>query len=1338
MTADAGAVAMDERDVEDSYPLTPLQEGMLFHRLLSPTGGDYVRQLCFRLAGDVDLAVLEQSWSLVVNRHPALRSSVDWRGLERPLQLVHRHVTIPVEHVVCREDDPAGVARWHDDVLAEERQRGVDVESAPLMRLTFLTGPDGQREVLWTFHHLLFDAWSTPLLLGELRTCYRALARGDAPSLPERRPYRHYIDWLTQSEASSDEAWWRGALDGFETPTRLLAEAHIVENAGNRAVNSETLLLSPQATERLRDVAQKSGVTLNALVIGAWGLLLSRYSGSADVVFGLTTPGRPAELVGADATVGLFITTVPVRVRVPPEEAIRPWLQRIQADQEELRQHEHTPLVDVQAWSQLPPNTPLFDTLLLFDPPLDEGSMDEGDRVFELHRSIEQTNYALTLIILVASRVEITFVYDGTRFSSAAVQRLRDHLEHLLSGIVALPDSHLGDLEMLTAEELDRQVVEWNATDRDFPRDSCVHHLVAEQARRTPDAIALIDGRAQLSYSELDERIARLATYLRELGVGPDVLAVVCIERSIDMMVALLAVLRAGGAYVPLEPDLPPERLAFMLEQTSPVVILTTSKSAGALPPTPTPVVRVDTERPAWMARPPRATEPGGSSDLAYVIFTSGSTGAPKGVMVEHRALVNQLSCLVDSFRLGAQDRVLQKTPLGFDVSLCELFCPLIVGATLVLLEPGAHGDPARVASAIRSERITVLHFVPSMLQSFIAAAGGAGCESVRLVASSGEALSAALARRFFARFGPLVELRNLYGPTEAAVHATSWLCDPEGEPVLPIGRPVANTRIYLLDARLRPVPVGVVGELYIGGVQVARGYLNRPDLTEERFVTNPFRSGERMYRTGDLASFRSDGVIDYLGRNDSQIKIRGSRVELGEIEAVLTVHPGVADAVVLARRDELGGEPSLAAYVVPAADSEPRVPELRAHLMKRLPSYMMPSAFVMLNALPLTSSGKADRRELAALDATRINEETAYVAPRTSVEKRIGAIWARTLRTERVGVNDDFFDMGGQSLLAARLLGELEREFGVQIPLISFFGGDVTVAGLAAIVEGATERPGSSQSVFAVHTHGVSPVIFFVYPDESSMLTLRHFTEPLGSDHRIVGLLPERDGRRFDRSLGIEDLAEPMLQDIRKVQPSGAYRIAGYSFGGLLAYELASRLRASGDEVAWLGILDAAVPGAERRHRQRRLLRLWRIVRQRDRGPRDALRLADETIRREFRALLVRLHMRPMDMRDWDWRGASKLCQKYICRPNDAPLDVFATEDADPDKVSSLGWETLHVGRLRMHHVPGDHKSMVQEPNVSILAGELVSSLSSVAEAAGAAASGPPAMGGRETTTPQ
>ena len=785
-------------------------------------------------------------------------------------------------------------------------------------------------------------------------------------------------------------------------------------------------------------------------------------------------------------------------------------------------------------------------------------------------------------------------------------------------------------------------------------------------------------------------------------------------QRSTDMVVALLGILKAGGAFMPLEPDQPRQRLALMLNEARPKVVLTTTEDGRVLPPTSGHIVIVDDERESWMSRPPMVATDCGPDNLAYVLFTSGSTGTPKGVMVEHRSLVNQLLWKSRALGLTPADRLLQKTPLGFDPALWELFCPLLTGASLTLLRPGDHADPRRLAEAVRDERITVVSFVPSMLAAFIATVGSGGYESLRLVTSGGETTSRELVDSFFDRFGDDIELRNLYGPTEAVIAASSWRCGGASDTgSVPIGRPVANTTLYILDAHLQPAPIGAPGELCIGGVQVARGYLNQPGLTAERFVANPFRPAERIYRTGDMARYRNDGAIDFLGRRDGQVKIRGVRIELGEIEMALDAHPGVADAVVLAPEDpEREGERRLVAYVVPSVEPSPGLAELRAHLLKRVPAYMVPSAFVMLEALPRTPSGKVDRRALPTQTTAQLESETAYVAPRTSTERRLAAIWVRMLRLGRVGVHDDFFALGGHSLLAVRLLSEMERGFGVEISLVSFFRDDVTVAGLAAAVEKAANDPTARGSMVGVHTGGDAPVIFFVYPDESSMLTLRHFTEPLGSDHRIVGLVPERNGRPFDRSLGVEDLAAPMFDSIRRVQPTGPYRLAGYSFGGLLAYELASRLRAEGEELAWLGLLDGAAPGAVRRIRQRRLRRLWRTTRQTGLGPREALRLADMVVRREFRALLVRLHVRPMQVRDWDWRGASKLAQKYRCPPNDAPLHVFATEETDPEKVSSLGWDTLHLGPLRVHHVPGDHRTMVQEPFVSILANELLHSL--------------------------
>jgi amino acid adenylation domain-containing protein len=1308
------------RDVEDIYPLTPMQAGMLFHSLYSPQGGEYVTQTCFRLEPTVDAAVLEQCWRLVINHYPALRSSVEWRDLEQPLQLVHRQVCIELEHRRRERDDPAEGAAWIDAFLAEDRRRGINLAEAPLMRLTLLDDADGARRLVWTHHHILFDGWSLPLLLEELRGCYRSLVAGEDPSLPETEPFRNFIAWLGRRDAAADEAWWRRQLHGLKQTTSLFAglTPHVLSTSG--AAQREGFELSAPVTERLRDIARTHHMTLNTIVQGTWAVLLSRYSGSSDVVFGITVSGRPAELPGVESMIGLFINTVPLRAQVPPGASLLPWLQQLQSDQTKLRGHEHAALTDVQRWSELPAGTPLFETLLVFENYPDHVGSTAESAGLVLERAVGQTNLPLTLVVLPEEQLAIHLHYDAARFSREAMIRLSGHIRLLLETIVARPDVRLGDLELLTEPELHRQVVEWNATEVNYPRDTCLHQLVAEQALRTPDSV-VSDGRSRLSFAELDDRAGRLASRLRELGAGPDELVGVCMERSTDLVVALLGILKSGAAFLPLEPDQPRQRLALMLSEARPRVVLTTTKDHHALPPS-APILRLDSERDSWMSCPPTVATDCGPDNLAYVLFTSGSTGVPKGVMVEHRSLVNQLLWLCDSFRLTSADHLLQKTPLGFDPALWELFCPLLTGASLTLVAPGAHADPQRLVDAVRDEGITVLGFVPSMLEEFMDVAIPGAVGSLRLVTSGGEVTTPALVHSFFDRFGADVELRNMYGPTEAVITASWWRCNPSGEEgTVPIGRPVANTQIYLLDGHLHPVPVGAAGELCIGGVQVARGYINQPELTAERFVANPFRPGERIYRTGDMARHRSDGAIEFLGRKDHQVKIRGIRVELGEVEAAVASAPHVRQAVAVLRAD-VEGQQRLVAYVLPEERGHaPNLAEMRALLSQWLPTSMVPSAFATVDSVPMTPGGKVDR---AALPDPSWQPLATFHPPNSPMEQRMAALWESTLRVPRVGIDDDFFELGGHSMLAVRLLVKVEREFGVALPLAAFFEGRPTVARLAAAVESggvaidrSAQLPGSSADT--------RPVLFFVQPGESAMLTLRHFTRALGSAQRVVGLLPQRKGARFDQSSSIEDLAAGILGTIRETQASGPYYISGFSMGGLLAYEIARQLTAAGEEVAWLALLDAAPPAFSRQVMRRRLSLSQRLARQRNRGLGGALRHSGFVLDREITAALVRLHLRRSRLGDdFDWRGALKLASRYACIGNDVPMDLFVAADGVAESGSrSLGWDAIHRGPLQIHDVPGGHVSMMTEPHVSVVAEMLRLSLRRAQAGDGAAA---------------
>ncbi|HEV2149507.1 MAG TPA: amino acid adenylation domain-containing protein, partial [Longimicrobiaceae bacterium] len=815
------------------------------------------------------------------------------------------------------------------------------------------------------------------------------------------------------------------------------------------------------STAALRSLARREGITPGTVVQGAWALLLARLSGEDDVVFGLAVSGRPAELPGVEEMVGMFVNTLPLRARIHPEAPAAEWLRSVQEAQAALRGHEHTPLVRVQGWSGVPAGEPLFESLLAFENFPVQEALGGTARDFEVEgwESSGETSYPLTLLALPEARLVLRLHYDLARVDAAAAARIPGHLAALLEGIAADPARPLSELPMLVAAERERVVVEWNRTGAELG-PACVHELFRAQAARTPSAPAVACEGASLDYAALDAASDRLALHLATLGVGPEVRVGVCMERSGELMVALLAILKAGGAYVPLDPSYPADRLAFMLADSAVPVLVAQERLAGRVPEHGGATVLLDGagelrggDALSHSRTPALSHSP---DNLAYVIYTSGSTGRPKGVMNSHRGIANRLLWMVGEYGLDASETVLQKTPLSFDVSVWELFVPLVCGARLVLARPGGHRDPAYLAELVERERVTTMHFVPPMLHAFLEEPRlEERCASLRRVACSGEALPRELQERFHARL-PGVALHNLYGPTEAAVEVSYWHCRPREDRAVPIGRPLANTRLYVVDRGFQPVPVGVAGELLIGGVQVARGYLGRPELTAEKFVPDPFSPvlGARLYRTGDRARWLEDGELEFLGRIDHQVKVRGFRVEPGEVEAALLDHPGVRDAVVAARRDA-PGETRLVGYFVPAP-SGPDAAALRAHLAERLPEHMVPAALVPLDALPLSPNGKVDRKALPAPDAAPA--AGGYVAPRTPAEELLAGIWSAVLGAGRVGAHDGFFELGGHSLLAMRVASRVREAFGAELPLAAVFEAR-TLAELAARVEALPAR---------------------------------------------------------------------------------------------------------------------------------------------------------------------------------------------------------------------------------------------------------------------------------------
>ncbi|KAG9609565.1 hypothetical protein KCV01_g3705, partial [Aureobasidium melanogenum] len=799
---------------------------------------------------------------------------------------------------------------------------------------------------------------------------------------------------------------------------------------------------------RLRRQARALGVSAASLFHWAWAQVLAKTTGREDVVFGTVLFGRLQGGEGADRAMGLFINTLPVRVAlgaVGVADGVRATHARLSG----LVRHEHAPLAIAQRCSALPSGTPLFSALLNYRHSVaEEGGSPAWMRGAELLTVEERTNYPFTLSV---DDLGDDFVLSAQIASSVGAERICAYmlnaLGRLADALERSPSTPSRDIDILGDAERQQVLHGWNATHRSWnDQGRCIHQLFERQARQTPDAVALEYATQRLTYRELNERANRLAHELRARGVGPEERVAVCLWRGIEMVVAIFAVLKAGGGYVPLDPSYPAERIAYMLRDSQPRVVLTQAGMDIETLSSVAEVLLLDADERPWDNRPIDDPADIGLHDrhLAYVIYTSGSTGQPKGVMIEHAGVVNRMAWMQEAYGLDASDAVLQKTPFGFDVSVWEFFWPLTEGARLVMAKPEGHKDPVYLARAIRDHGITTAHFVPSLLQVFIDGDEAAACTGLRRVVCSGEALPGAVARRF-RQVLPGTSLHNLYGPTEATVDVTAWCCDVDPLPDnIPIGAPIANTSIYVLDAQGRPVPAGVPGEIHIGGVQVARGYLGRPELTRERFIADPYaqNTDARMYRTGDLGRWLPDGTVEYLGRNDHQVKIRGLRIELGEIEASIGRQPGIQAVAVIVREDA-PGDRRLVAYAVPVPGVTPDVPALRQAIGGELPDYMLPAAWVFLDTLPLTPNGKLDRRALPAPDDTAAVRR-AYTEPSGATEILLADLWAALLRVERVGRDDHFFELGGHSLLAVRMMSRVRQATGRDVGLPSLFAHPV------------------------------------------------------------------------------------------------------------------------------------------------------------------------------------------------------------------------------------------------------------------------------------------------------
>jgi pristinamycin I synthase-3/4 len=1041
----------DDKPVDDIYPLTPLQQGMLFHSLLDNSSDVYLASFNWLLEGSLDIPLFEKAWNLVINQHSSLRSATQWQGIKTPVQVVYSNVEVPFEVEDWTRYEPleqdARLAKW----FTADRNKRFDLANAPLTRVSLLQLSNTSYRMVWSFHHMIMDGWSIPLVIREVFSAYESLAQGETPKLTTTRPFSDYIAWLLAQDQPAAQSYWRETMKGFTAPTPL-PSANIIDAAQNLTPNYDEIHfgLPAPAGHALKTFAQKHRLTMNTITQGAWALLLSRYSGEEDVVFGATTAGRPAQLDGIESMIGLFLNTLPVRIGIDENLDLLNWLQQVQDQQLNIQQYEYASLVDIQGWSDVPRGKALFETLLAFENYPDIETMGQTSGSIEIKESsgFDRTNFPLTLNVAMMDTLYLRFIYDRNLFSKATLERLGQHLQTLLTNIPEAANKTIAEVAMLNPAEI-TLLDQWNETEQSYQADATLVSLLAEQAAATPDAPALRYEQARLSYREVEQRSNQLAHYLRLQGVSGETLVGVCMDRSIDMVISLLAIIKSGGAYVPIDPEYPPQRLQHIVEDAELKLLLSQSNQQGTVDSLRVNTIMLDEIRAELNSLPTQAPEVNVKpQDLAYVIFTSGSTGRPKGVMNEHGGIVNRLKWMQDEYPLSSNDRVLQKTPFSFDVSVWEFFWPLITGAELIIAKPGGHRDTTYLAEVIKTQQITTTHFVPSMLQVFLQDTASAGCSSLKQVFCSGEALSYDVQRRFFMRIEN-AGLHNLYGPTEAAIDVTYWNCERDtAARTVPIGRPTANTKLYIVDTNGQRTPLGVPGELWISGIQVARGYVSQPELTAERFITDPFSTNSRVYRTGDLVRFREDGAIEFLGRIDHQVKLRGFRIELGEIETQLDQLDEVQQSVVLLRED-IPGLPQLVAYVASSGNFDEAV--AKSTLSSVLPDYMLPTVYVALSAIPVTSNGKIDRRALPAPELGQSKEE--YVAPETETELQLAVLWAELLSVKKVGTKDDFFALGGHSLIAMQLISRIMELTDIQLPLDSVFNSP-TLAELSKLLD--------------------------------------------------------------------------------------------------------------------------------------------------------------------------------------------------------------------------------------------------------------------------------------------
>jgi amino acid adenylation domain-containing protein len=1155
-------------------PLSFAQQRLWFLDQLEPNSSVYNVPSRLHLKGPLDIAVLEQSLNEIVRRHEALRTTFSTVDGE-PVQVISPLLILPLPGVDLSDRSESEREDEARRLAAEEAGRPFDLAQGPLVRVMLLRLGEKEHVLLLTMHHIVSDGWSMGILFRELSVLYGAFTHGKSSPLPDLPvQYADYAlwqrEWMQGEVLLTQLSYWKKQLDNvptLELPTDRPRPA-LQSFRGKR----ESIELSKELSQGLKALSRKQGVTLYMTLLAAFQTLLYRYTGQEDIVVGSPIANRNRQEI--EGLIGFFVNTLALRTDLSGNPTFKQLLARVR--EVALGAYAHQDLPFEKLVEELRPErnlsrSPLFQVMFVLQnaPSVTPGF--EGLSVTPVQLGRDTAKFDLTLSMREeAEGLRGALEYSTDLFDGVTIERMIRHFQTLLESIVANPDQCISDLPILSESERHQLLAEWNDTKRDYPKDHCIHELFEAQVERSPDAVAVVFEGKQLTYRELNQQANQLARFLRKLGVEPRAFIGICMERSLETVIAALAILKAGGVYVPPDPEYPKERLAFILRDIRTSTLLTQQRLLNRLPEAKTLRVCIDT---SWESIGQESGEnlyrEASANDLVYVIYTSGSTGTPKGVAVTHRA-VNRLVMNTDYAQLTSGDVVAQAANFSFDAATFELWGALLHGARLVVIPQEVALSPNALAAQIENQGITTMFVTTALFNQLVESIPTALGKLYHLL-FGGEAVDPRRVKELLHK-SPPKRLLHVYGPTETTTFASWYLVEDmtENAVTIPIGRPIANTQIYLLDKYLHPVPIGVTGELHIGGDGLARGYVNRPELTAEKFIPDPFSDepGARLYKTGDLARYLPDGSnIEFLGRIDHQVKVRGYRIELGEIETVLGQHPAVREAVVLTREDD-PDDKRLVAYVVLRQEPAPTVNELRSFLKKKLPDYMVPSALVSLESLPMTPNGKTDRRTLPVPNRDTRDGNPDYIAPVKTVEHQLKQIWEDLLGVRPIGILDNFFDLGGHSLLAVQMMHRVEQVCGVQVPLSTLLVAPTIESLGKALVQQRLEE--SESRVVRVQSGEDKHPFFFLHGEfRAGGIFCFNLARGLGKDQPFYALTPYGLNRQSDTvPRTVEAMAKAYIEAVRTVQPEGPYLLGGFCNGGTVAFEMARQLHGCGQKV--------------------------------------------------------------------------------------------------------------------------------------------------------------------------